>query len=327
MAAFIEASLAAPQYGATGANSNGVAEGDCDDPIPPCAAGLATSGLSIQRSARLLAVSRCRPASRRRRRKPDAPPVSIVQPLRGVESFSRDTLTSIFALDYPDYEILFCVADGDDPIVPLVRGFIAAQPAHSRPPADRRRQGQRQPKLNNCVKGWKAARHDWIVIADSNVLMPPDYIHRLLSRWRDDTGIVCSPPIGSAPEGFAAETRMRVPQHLRGALAICGRARRLRLRAGQDDAVAARGAGARRRHRGAGRRDRRGRRLDQAGPPRRACAPISSTARSPSRSASAAFREVWRRQLRWARLRRATFPHYYTPEIVTSERRSSWSPR
>ena len=55
------------------------------------------------------------------------------------------------------------------------------------------------------VKGWKAARYEWVIIADSNVLMPADYIQRLLARWRPDTGIVCSPPIGSRPESFAAE--------------------------------------------------------------------------------------------------------------------------
>ena len=54
------------------------------------------------------------------------------------------------------------------------------------------------PKLNNVVKGWKAARARWVVIADSNVLMPRDYIQRLMARWRADTGIVCAPPIGVA---------------------------------------------------------------------------------------------------------------------------------
>jgi ceramide glucosyltransferase len=28
-----------------------------------------------------------------------------------------------------------------------------------------------------------------------------------------------------------------------------------------------------------------------------------------------AFREVWSRQVRWARLRRVTFPHFFAPEI------------
>jgi ceramide glucosyltransferase len=61
------------------------------------------------------------------------------------------------------------------------------------------------PKLNNVIKGWRAASHDWVVIADSNVLMPPDYIQRLFASWRADTGLVASPPIGSRPQGFWAE--------------------------------------------------------------------------------------------------------------------------
>ena len=61
------------------------------------------------------------------------------------------------------------------------------------------------PKLNNVVKGWKAARYDWVIMANSNVLMPGDYIQRLLARWRSNTGIVCAPPIGSRPESFGAE--------------------------------------------------------------------------------------------------------------------------
>jgi cellulose synthase/poly-beta-1,6-N-acetylglucosamine synthase-like glycosyltransferase len=55
------------------------------------------------------------------------------------------------------------------------------------------------------LKGWRAARHDWIVIADSNVLMPRDYIERLFASWRADTGLVASPPIGCRPQGLWAE--------------------------------------------------------------------------------------------------------------------------
>ena len=52
------------------------------------------------------------------------------------------------------------------------------------------------PKLNNLVKGWHAARHQWVLMVDSNVLMPKDHLQRMLSAWRPDTGLVCSPPIG-----------------------------------------------------------------------------------------------------------------------------------
>ena len=42
-------------------------------------------------------------------------------------------------------------------------------------------------------------------MADSNVLMPRDYVRRLLSAWGPGTGLVCSPPIGCAPKGAWAE--------------------------------------------------------------------------------------------------------------------------
>ena len=42
-------------------------------------------------------------------------------------------------------------------------------------------------------------------MADSNVLMPRDYLQRLLAGWRPDTGLLCSPPIGCQPDGFWAE--------------------------------------------------------------------------------------------------------------------------
>ena len=96
------------------------------------------------------------------------------------------------------------------------------------------------PKLNNLVKGWHAAAHDWIVMTDCNVLMPPDYLDRVLERWQPDTGLVCSPPVGTRPEGRRRRSRMRLPQHLSGALAAHRRCAGHRLRAGQDHVLAAR---------------------------------------------------------------------------------------
>ena len=131
--------------------------------------------------------------------------MSIVVPSRGVEPFTQETLARAFSLDWPRYELIFCVAHADDPVVKLINRAIALFP---KVPArllvgDDRVSGN--PKLNNCVKGWEAARHDWVILADSNVLMPKDYVQHLMAAWRPDTGLVCSTPIGSRPDGFWAE--------------------------------------------------------------------------------------------------------------------------
>ncbi|GJE10893.1 hypothetical protein FOHLNKBM_1930 [Methylobacterium longum] len=59
---------------------------------------------------------------------PAGAPVSLVRPLRGLEAYSEEMLTQSFRLDYPAYELIFCVADPGDPILPMVECLIAAHP-------------------------------------------------------------------------------------------------------------------------------------------------------------------------------------------------------
>lgn len=135
----------------------------------------------------------------------DPPPVSIVIPMRGVEAFSEITIEHAFSLSWPRYELLFCVAEQSDPIVRLVEAAMKRHPHVAARLLAGDDRISANPKLNNCAKGWRAARHGWVILADSNVLMPPDYIARLMAAWRPDTGLVCSMPLGSHPRGFWAE--------------------------------------------------------------------------------------------------------------------------
>ena len=129
--------------------------------------------------------------------------ISIVRPVCGLENFTEETLLSGFRLEYPDYEILFCVAQPSDPVIPLVRRLIELHPHVPARLLIGNECVSANPKLNNFVKGWIAASHPWIVMADSNVMMPRDYIQRLFAAWRGDTGLVCSPQSGCI--GVAAE--------------------------------------------------------------------------------------------------------------------------
>lgn len=133
------------------------------------------------------------------------PPVTIVRPLRGIEAFSRETAISGLELDYPDYVTIFSVADADDPVVPLIEELIGIHGEARARLITGDVAVSANPKLNNCVKGWEAATTEWVILADSNVMMPKDYIQRMLASWRDDTGLVCSTPAGSRPLGFWSE--------------------------------------------------------------------------------------------------------------------------
>ncbi len=285
--------------------------------ISALAAGVAATGLGVHVLSVWLSSARCSASKPEPPKEPNLPPVSIVQPLCGVEPFSRETLASIFALDHPEYEILFCLADGADPIAAVVRGFIAAHPEIASRLLIGDDRVSANPKLNNVVKGWRAARHAWVVIANSNVLMPPDYIRRLMSRWRTDSGIVCSPPIGSSPIGFAAEIECAFLNTYQARWQYAGE------RAGYGFAQGKTMLW---------RRDV----LDGQGGIAALGAEIAEDAASTKLVHRAGlrahlvdrpfaqplgvrrFRDVWKRQLRWARLRRATFAIYFWPEIFTT---------
>src|SRR5690606_15027840 len=142
------------------------------------------------------------------------------------------------------------------------------------------------------------------------------YVQRLLARWRPDSGLVASPPVGCDPLGFAAElecaflnTHQARWQYAADSLGFGfaqGKTmlwRRADLdRAGGIGALAgevAEDAAATKLVRHAGRRVHL---VD---------APFGQPL------GRRRLREVWHRQLRWARLRRASFPWYFLPEILS----------
>jgi ceramide glucosyltransferase len=285
--------------------------------ISAFAAGITILSGGIHALSVALATPRCVARPGRLAPPKEAPPVSIVQPLCGVETFSRETLGSIFALDYPDYEIIFCVADPDDPIAPLVRRAIGANPHRPARLLIGDDRVSANPKLNNVVKGWKAARREWVIIADSNVLMPPDYIQRLLARWRPDSGIVCSPPIGTRPENFGAEIECGFLNTYEARWQYAGEAAGFGFAQGKTMLW---------------RRDI----LEAGGGIEALGAEIAEDAAATKLIHAQGYeahlvsqpfqqplgarrlREVWARQLRWARLRRATFPLQFVPEVLTT---------
>jgi ceramide glucosyltransferase len=270
---------------------------------------------AVQITSIAIAIARLR-QSASDKRSFDHPPVSLVRPVCGIDNYAAETLGSTFELDYPCYEILFCVASAKDPAVPLVKSLIAAYPKAAVRLLIGDDRVSANPKLNNVVKGWRDAAHQWVVIADSNVLMPPDYIQQLFASWRDDTGLVASPPIGSHPQGFWAEiecaflnsyqARWQYIVDSFGKGFAQGKTmlwRRADLeRAGGIAALGkevAEDAAATKIVRDAGLKVRL----------------IDRPLAQPLGHRGA--REVWNRQLRWARLRRASFLLYFLPEILS----------
>ncbi|WP_416795646.1 ceramide glucosyltransferase [Ciceribacter azotifigens] len=243
------------------------------------------------------------------------PAVSILRPFCGIENNLETTLRSTFLLDWPAYEVVFCVEDADDPAVPLVKQLMAEYPDVASSLLVGNSQVGINPKLNNLVKGWDAARYPWIVIADSNVLAPKDYLTQLFARWEPGTGMVCSPPAGTEPVGFAAEVEAAWLDSFQARWQMLADEIGVGFAQGKTMLL----------HRGL---------IDRAGGFIRLADEVAEDAAStkivreaglsvrlvdipfPQPLGRRTWKGIWRRQLRWARLRRVSFPLFFLPEIL-----------
>jgi ceramide glucosyltransferase len=270
---------------------------------------------TIQLASVAIAAIRCRARPLPLPAPDGAPPVTLVRPLCGIDNFGAETLGLSFALDYPHYEVIFCVAKIDDPVAVIVKRLIATHPGTRARLLIGEERVSANPKLNNLVKGWDAALHDWIIIADSNVDMPRDYIQRLLSRWRDDTGVVCSTPIGARPENFWAELECAFLNTLQARWQYVGESLGLGFAQGKSmlfrRALIERGGGIRALGAELAEDAAATKLVRAAGLDVRL---VDNPFAQPLGRRSA--REIWSRQVRWVRLRRASFPLFFLPEIL-----------
>ncbi len=245
----------------------------------------------------------------------EKPPVSVVVPTCGIENFTSLTLERAFDLDWPDYELIFCVADARDPVIPAVKEAMARHPGVTAILLIGDDRVSANPKLNNCVKGWRAAVNDWVVLADSNVLMPRDYIAHLMAARRKNTGLVCSTPLGSRPEGFWAEVECAFLNSQQARWQYAGEAVGLGFAQGKsmlwykpmldaEGGIAALGAEIAEDAAATKLVRRLGRKVHL----------VSSPFEQPLGRRELA--QIWSRQARWARLRRVTFPAFFAPEIL-----------
>jgi ceramide glucosyltransferase len=264
-----------------------------------------------------IAAFRIGPISRPSALLDELPPVTIVRPVRGLEAHSRETLTSGLLLDYPDVRTIFCVADGDDPIIPLLDEIITRQGRGRARVIVGDVAVSANPKLNNCVRGWEAAETDWVVLADSNVLMPPDYVQRLMAAWRPTTGLVCSTPAGSRPQGFWAEVECAFLNTYQARWQYTGEALGFGFAQGKSmlwnkpfldrqGGIAALAAEIAEDAAATKLVNRAGRKVHLVGAPFEQ--PLGPRG----------LFEVAQRQFRWARLRRVTFLPFFVPEILSA---------
>jgi ceramide glucosyltransferase len=121
------------------------------------------------------------------------PAVTILKPVHGLEKNLAANLRSCCALDYPEYQVVFSVQRLDDPALPLLRALqqefgtdrVAVAVTDSEPVVNG--------KIQNLLGGLKAARHQVVLISDSDMFLRPDYLRVIVAPLADpDVGCACT---------------------------------------------------------------------------------------------------------------------------------------
>lgn len=120
-----------------------------------------------------------------------AQPVSVLKPLHGAEPNLYGNLRGFCAQAHPQFEIVFGIQDPADPAIEVVTRLRAEFPNVAIAlVVDPRMHGANR-KVGNLINMLPQARHDWLVIADSDISVPPDYLARVTAPLLDrDVGVV-----------------------------------------------------------------------------------------------------------------------------------------
>jgi ceramide glucosyltransferase len=131
------------------------------------------------------------------------PPVTIYKPLKGCDEGLEENLRSFFRLDYPAYQLLFGVADADDPAIPVVERLLAEFPRHDAALVVGNPAFGLNPKVENLAALERLRRHDVILISDSNVRVRPEYL-------RETAAYLADPRVGLVTNLFAGVEEERL---------------------------------------------------------------------------------------------------------------------
>ena len=132
------------------------------------------------------------------------PPVSVLKPVKGVDFEAYQNFASFCKQDYPDYELIFGVADPADPIIPIIESIRRDFPErHIRLIVAATFGTNHKASLLHDLA--IQAKHEILVVNDSDMRVTPDYLKQVVSPLFDEqVGLVTCTYQGELPLNITA---------------------------------------------------------------------------------------------------------------------------
>src|SRR6202158_1170658 len=118
-------------------------------------------------------------------RESQLPPVSILKPLKGVDPEIWESFCSHCEQDYPQFQLIFGVSDPGDPAIEVVRKLQAKYPNLPIELIVCDRVLGANIKVSNLAQMLPAARHELLLVNDSDIRVPPDYLRKVIAPLAD----------------------------------------------------------------------------------------------------------------------------------------------
>ncbi len=115
------------------------------------------------------------------------PPISNLKPVRGVDPDAYENFASFCQQDYPEYEIVFCVDAGDDPVMPVIEKLQRNFPDRTIRVLFGSGRNATNDKVAKLARLADEAQYEHLVISDSDARVKPDYLRNLVSPLADSS--------------------------------------------------------------------------------------------------------------------------------------------